>query len=97
LLLFALRDGLEARGDTIVSVTLTLTWTAVFEPVEDGWVQARIEELPGVITAAPSADEAKELLLDALREYLSSFETPAEARQLVDEQRREALNVIVGA
>jgi predicted RNase H-like HicB family nuclease len=44
--------------------------TAVFRPVENGWVEARIEELPGVITAAPTLDEAKELLPDALHEYL---------------------------
>jgi predicted RNase H-like HicB family nuclease len=44
--------------------------TAIYEPVEAGWVQARIEELPGVITAGRTREEAKELLLDALREYL---------------------------
>ena len=33
--------------------------TAVYEPVEDGWTQARLEELPGAITAAPSPEEAK--------------------------------------
>jgi predicted RNase H-like HicB family nuclease len=44
--------------------------TAIYEPVEDGWVQARVKELPGVITAAPSLDEAKAMLEDALREYL---------------------------
>ena len=43
--------------------------TAVFEPVEDGWVQARIAELPGVITAAPDREAAKDMLADALREY----------------------------
>ena len=51
-------------------VTERLALTVIYEPVEDGWVQARIEELPGVITAGPSTEEAKELLLDALREYL---------------------------
>ncbi len=44
--------------------------TAVCEPVENGWVQARIAELPGVITAAPTPEEARDLLVDALREYL---------------------------
>ena len=48
--------------------------TAVFEPVEDGWVHAHIAELPGVITAAASLEEAKRLLPDALREYLLSFQ-----------------------
>ena len=44
--------------------------TVVYEPVEDGWIQATIEELPAVITAAPTLAEAKELIVDALREYL---------------------------
>lgn len=44
--------------------------TAVFEETDGGWVQASIAELPGVITAGPSLEEAQELLLDALREYL---------------------------
>lgn len=50
-----------------------LSLTAIFEPVESGWTQARIEEIPAVITAAPTAEEARELLLDALGEYLLSL------------------------
>jgi hypothetical protein len=45
----------------------------VYEPVEHGWVQARIAELPAVITAAPTRTEAKAMVLDALREYLLSL------------------------
>jgi hypothetical protein len=45
----------------------------IYEPVEHGWVQARIEELPAVITAAPTRIEAKAMVLDALREYLLSL------------------------
>ena len=33
---------------------------AVYEPVENGWTQGRLIELPGVITAAPTLAEAKE-------------------------------------
>ena len=46
------------------------TLTAVFETVEGGWVQGRVLELPGVITAAPTRAEAQEWLVDALHEYL---------------------------
>ena len=45
----------------------------VYEPVERGWVQARIEGIPQVITAGPTKVEARELVLDALREYLASI------------------------
>jgi len=50
-----------------------LSYTAVYEEVDDGWTQGRIVEIPGVITAAASRDEARDLLRDALREYLASF------------------------
>ncbi|MBS1863458.1 MAG: type II toxin-antitoxin system HicB family antitoxin [Actinobacteria bacterium] len=49
--------------------------TAVYEPVEDGWIQAHFVELPGVITAGRSREEARILLRDALREYLASFDS----------------------
>ncbi|HEX2294126.1 MAG TPA: hypothetical protein VHN37_02330 [Actinomycetota bacterium] len=55
-------------------MTQTLSLTAVFEPDEGDWIQATIREIPGVVTAAPSRAEAEELLLDALREYLLSFQ-----------------------
>jgi len=50
-----------------------MSLTAVFEPVEDGWTQAHIQELPDVVTAGPSVSDAKALLIDALREYLLSL------------------------
>jgi hypothetical protein len=50
-----------------------LQLTPVYQQVENGWTQASLIELPGVITAAPSRDEAQEMLLDALREFLLSF------------------------
>jgi hypothetical protein len=54
-------------------MTARLSFTAIYDSVEDGWTQARIEELPAVITAASTLDEAKELLVDALYEYLRSL------------------------
>ena len=73
-----------------------LTWTAVFETVEDGWVQARVVELPAVITVAPSLSEARVLLLDAVREYLLSLHgEPAEPT--AGPIRREELHVVIDA
>ena len=43
-------------------------------------IQARIEELPAVITAAPTRTEARVLVLDALREYLLSLRDTPEMR-----------------
>jgi predicted RNase H-like HicB family nuclease len=49
--------------------------TAVYEPVEDGWIQAQLVELPGVITTGRTREEAREMLRDALAEYLASFDS----------------------
>jgi len=58
----------------------------VYEPVEDGWVQARIEGIPEVITAGPTRREARVLVLDALREYLLSIRGNGDAvdREMLD-------------
>jgi len=48
--------------------------TPIFEEVENGWIQARIKELPEVVTAGPSREEAWVLLQDALREYVASLQ-----------------------
>ena len=60
----------------------------VYEPAEQGWVQARIEGIPEVITAGRTKDEARELVLDALREYLLSIRGNGDAvdRELLDLQ-----------
>lgn len=59
-------------------MTELLHLTPVYRTVENGWTQAELTELPGVVTAAPSQEEAEELLVDALREFLLSF-GPAQA------------------
>ncbi len=48
-------------------------FTAVHQDVEGGWVQARLVEIPGVITVAPTREQATEDLLDAFAEYVRSF------------------------
>lgn len=41
----------------------------IYEEVENGWIQASVEGLPGVITCAPTRAEAETLITDALHEY----------------------------
>lgn len=53
--------------------TAPIELTAVFEPVEDGWVQASLVEWPAVITCGPTREEAYEMLLDAFREMVLSY------------------------
>lgn len=54
-------------------MTRAVSFTAVYEDVENGWVQARVRELPEVITAGRTIEDAKELLLDAVFEYIRSL------------------------
>lgn len=65
-----------------------------FEPDEQGWVRATIEELPSVITCAPTIDEARELVPDALEHWLTAL---ASAGHLSPghHARREALTLSV--
>ena len=72
-------------------MTRAVQLTAVYESVEDGWVQARIEEMPEVITAAPTRDEAKAALLAALSEYLQSLRNEPQATAHADAQREPVL------
>ncbi len=65
-----------------------------FEPDEQGWVRATIEELPGVITCAPTIDEARELVPDALEEWLTAL-TSAERHSASHLARRETLTLSV--
>lgn len=66
-----------------------------FEPDEEGWVRATIEELPSVITCAPTLDEARELVPDAFEEWLTAL-TSAGRLPADHHARREALTLSVG-
>ena len=66
----------------------------VFEPDEQGWVRATIEELPGVITCAPTHDEARELVRDALDEWLQAL-TSTERAAIGSQATRETLTLSV--
>jgi len=64
----------------------------VFETDENGWVRATIEELPGVITCAPTQDEARELVRDALDEWLAAL-TSTERASIGSQATRETLTL----
>jgi predicted RNase H-like HicB family nuclease len=49
-----------------------LSLTAVLTPVENGWTQAHLNDVPGVITCAPTRAQALEDLVDALEQFLRS-------------------------
>jgi len=76
---------------------MELSWTGVFETVENGWVQARVAEVPGVITAGPTHDDARILLVDALCEYLLSLGQGEPSPPVPETARRETLHVVIDA
>jgi predicted RNase H-like HicB family nuclease len=45
---------------------MTHTFTAVFEPAEEGGFTAFVEELPGAISQGETLDEARENLKEAI-------------------------------
>ena len=56
-----------------------LQLTISYEPNGEGGYLARVREVPGAISEGPSREEAREIVLDALRELvLSHLEHPAD-------------------
>ena len=74
---------------------MTMELHVVFEPDENGWVRATIEELPGVITCGRTRDEARELVRDALDEWLAAL-TSNERATVGSDATRETLRLSVG-
>ncbi|RYG96763.1 MAG: type II toxin-antitoxin system HicB family antitoxin [Alphaproteobacteria bacterium] len=47
--------------------------TIVFEPAEEGGYTAYVAEVPGAISEGETIEEAREMVLDALRELTDSI------------------------
>ncbi len=41
-------------------------FTAIYEPTDDGWIFARVLEVPGAFSQGRDMEEAREMLRDAL-------------------------------
>lgn len=78
----------------MLDYSLGMELHVVFEPDEEGWVRATIEELPGVITCAPTLEEAREQIRDALNEWLAAL-TSAERAAVGSDATRETLTLSV--
>ena len=48
-------------------------YTVLFEPAEEGGYVATVPALPGLVTEGDTLDEAREMVLDAIRGYLESL------------------------
>jgi predicted RNase H-like HicB family nuclease len=47
--------------------------TIVYEPGEDGWVVVSIPEIPGVFSQGRTREEAREMALSALNDWLRFY------------------------
>jgi predicted RNase H-like HicB family nuclease len=72
-------------------VSDALQFTIHYTPIEDGWVMAQVEEVPGALSQGRTREEARENVLDALRLML----TPDEP--LAADPDRESLPVQLAA
>lgn len=73
---------------------MTHTFTAVFEPAEEGGFTAFVEELPGAISQGETLDEARENLKDAIQLILEV--NREKALDEVDEARIIREKIVVG-
>jgi predicted RNase H-like HicB family nuclease len=82
----------EAVGGsgTVSVVSEPLRLTIVYEDAGDGWVLARIPQVRGVISQGQTRDEARDNVIDALREVLAvRFGTPPGVQETTDSESVE--------
>jgi predicted RNase H-like HicB family nuclease len=48
-------------------------FTAVYTPIEDGWIMAQVPELPGAVTQGHDMNEAREMIQEAVELLLQSY------------------------
>ncbi len=79
-------------GDIVCVMNERLRMTIQFdEPDEEGWIVARIVEVPGALSQGRTRAEARENVLDALRVVLA----PDEDDSNTSSGRSEALDLTV--
>jgi predicted RNase H-like HicB family nuclease len=88
------RHGQEYPGRQRSQYPVSMELHVVYEPDEEGWVRATVEELPGVITCAPTLEEARTLVRDALDEWLRAL-TSTERAAIGAGATRETLTLRV--
>ena len=72
-----------------------LRLTIVYEDAGDGWVLARIPQVHGAVSQGETRQEARENVIDALRELLAvRFGTPPE---LVSPSESDSLELTIAA
>ena len=78
-------------------MTESLRLTVIYEQGDDGWVLARIREVPAAISQGRTREEARENVIDALRELALSYLEEGQAARLPAGATSEALDVTVAS
>jgi predicted RNase H-like HicB family nuclease len=55
-------------------MTESMTLRELFTPDENGWMMAQLAGGPAVVTCGRTVEEAREMLLDASREMIASYQ-----------------------
>lgn len=67
--------GFRWAAGTLLSMTAFVDLTVAFEPPdEDGWIVARVLEVPGAMSQGKTREQARENALEALRAVLAPDE-----------------------
>jgi predicted RNase H-like HicB family nuclease len=72
----------------------TLELTVIYEDGEDGWILARVREVPAAISQGRTREEARENVLDALRELVLSYLEEGDVATVPEGAKSESLRVI---
>jgi predicted RNase H-like HicB family nuclease len=71
----------------------SLQLTVIYEQGENGWVIARVREVPAAMSQGRTREEARENVLDALRELVLSYIETGDPAPLPEGATSEALRV----
>lgn len=68
-----MRSRFRRPGTLVPMAEERVRLTVVYEDAGDGWVMARIPQLPGVLTQGETVEEARAMIASALRDYLEFY------------------------
>ena len=62
--------GAVAGRGSVTGMSEPLRLTVVYEDLGEGWVMARVPQVPGAISQEPSREEAREAVVEVVRDLL---------------------------
>ena len=75
----------------------SLQLTVVYEEGEDGYILARVREVPAAISQGRTQEEARDNVLDALRELVLSYLEEGESSPLPEGATVEPVRITLAA